>query len=149
MRTPSVGTAFCSTRSSAGNASGWPSARLHTDIPEDCQVYGNLNALAQAMENVLRNAIRHSPADGTVRLTARREGAHWRLSIDDQGPGVQQDQLDVMFRPFSRLSAARPGGDGFGLGLAIARGMVTLQGGRIWAENIHPGLRVNFVLQDV
>lgn len=129
--------------------SGWPRARLHSDIPEDCQVLGNLNALAQAMENVLRNAIRHSPADGTVRLTARREEAHWRLCIDDQGPGVQQDQLDVMFRPFSRLSTARPGGDGFGLGLAIACGMMTLQGGRIWAENLHPGLRVNFVLQDV
>lgn len=129
--------------------SGWPRTRLHSDIPEDCQVFGNLNALAQAMENVLRNAIRHSPADGTVRLTARREEAHWRLCIDDQGPGVREDQLDVMFRPFSRLSAARPGGDGFGLGLAIARGMVMLQGGRIWAENLHPGLRVNFVLQDV
>ncbi|QGZ30395.1 sensor histidine kinase [Stutzerimonas stutzeri] len=129
--------------------SGWPRTRLHSDIPKDCQVFGNLNALAQAMENVLRNAIRHSPADGTVRLTARREDAHWRLSIDDQGPGVRPDQLDMMFRPFSRLSASRPGGDGFGLGLAIARGMMVLQGGRIWAENLHPGLRVNFVLQDV
>lgn len=128
---------------------GWPRERIRAQVPEGCQVLGNLNALAQAMENVLRNAIRHSPANGTVHLTARREDAHWRLSIDDQGPGVQPDQLDVMFRPFSRLSAARPGGDGFGLGLAIARGMMTLQNGRIWAENLHSGLRVNFVLQDV
>lgn len=129
--------------------SGWPRERLASDIPPDCQVLGNLNALAQALENVLRNAIRHSPADGTVKLTAHREGAQWQLSVDDQGPGVPQDQLDVMFRPFSRLSAARPGGDGFGLGLAIAQRVIALQGGRIWAENLHPGLRVNLVLQDV
>jgi len=62
---------------------------------------------------------------------------------------VAQGQLDVMFRPFSRLSTARPGGDGFGLGLAIAQRMITLQGGHIWAENLHPGLRVNLVLQNV
>src|SRR5690606_387171 len=65
--------------------SGWPRERLASDIPPDCQVLGNLNALAQALENVLRNAIRHSPADGTVKLTAHREGAQWQLSVDDQG----------------------------------------------------------------
>ena len=129
--------------------SGWPRERLASDIPADCRVLGNLNALAQALENILRNAIRHSPADARVCLSARREGTRWRLSIDDQGPGVAQDQLDVMFRPFSRLSTARPGGDGFGLGLAIAQRMITLQGGQIWAENLRPGLRINLVLQNV
>lgn len=129
--------------------SGWPRERLASEIPADCQVLGNLNALGQTLENILRNAMRHSPADGSVRLTARREGRHWRLCIDDQGPGVEESQLEVMFRPFSRLSAARPGGDGFGLGLTIAQRMVSLQGGRIWAENLHPGLRINVVLQDV
>jgi len=129
--------------------SGRPRERLASDIPADCLVLGNLNALAQALENILRNAIRHSPTNARVCLSARREGALWRLSIDDQGPGVAQGQLDVMFRPFSRLSTARPGGDGFGLGLAIAQRMITLQGGHIWAENLHPGLRVNLVLQNV
>ncbi|MCF7202726.1 sensor histidine kinase [Pseudomonas oligotrophica] len=128
---------------------GWPRERIRSDIPPDCRVSGNLNALAQAMENVLRNAIRHSPAEGCVCLSARREGRQWRLSIDDQGPGVAEQQLERMFRPFTRLSTARPGGDGFGLGLAIARGMVSLQGGRIWAENRHPGLRVNLLLPAV
>ncbi len=129
--------------------SGWPRERIRTQVPEGCQVLGNLNALAQAMENILRNAIRYSPAQGTVCLSAHREPGHWRLCINDQGPGVPQEQLSIIFRPFARLSAARPGGDGFGLGLAIARGMVLRQGGDIWAENGAPGLRMNIRLRCV
>ncbi|WP_313025280.1 HAMP domain-containing sensor histidine kinase [Pseudomonas lopnurensis] len=129
--------------------SGWPRERIRSALPEGCQVLGNLNALAQAMENILRNAIRHSPAQGTICLSARREGAWWLLSIEDQGPGVAENELQLIFRPFARLSAARPGGDGFGLGLAIAQGMVHMQGGRIWAENGITGLRVVIRLRDV
>ncbi|MCJ0974005.1 sensor histidine kinase [Pseudomonas sp. PS1] len=128
---------------------GWPRERIRALVPEDCRVLGNLNALAQAMENILRNAIRYSPAQGQVCLTAHREARHWRLSIGDEGPGVPSDQLGVIFHPFARLSAARPGGDGFGLGLAIARSMVLMQGGEIWAENGAPGLRMNIRLRNV
>ncbi|MGE4408258.1 histidine kinase sensor domain-containing protein [Pseudomonas sp.] len=129
--------------------SGWPRERIRSALPQDCQVLGNLNALAQAMENVLRNAIRHSPPHGCICLSAKRAGDEWRLSIEDQGPGVAESELQPIFRPFSRLSAARPGGSGFGLGLAIAHRMVRLQGGRIWAENGNPGLRVVIQLQGV
>ncbi|WP_417780182.1 histidine kinase sensor domain-containing protein [Stutzerimonas xanthomarina] len=128
---------------------GWPRERIQAQIPEGCQVLGNLNALAQAMENILRNAIRYSPAHGIVCLVAERDGSHWRLRIDDEGPGVPADQLPVIFRPFARLSAARPGGDGFGLGLAIARSMVVMQGGSIWAENGESGLRMTVQLRTV
>lgn len=128
---------------------GWPRERIRTQVPSGCRVIGNLNALAQAMENILRNAIRYSPAQGTVCLSTDRVGDFWHLRIEDQGPGVPREQLSVIFRPFARLSAARPGGDGFGLGLAIARGMVLRQGGEIWAENAEPGLRMNIRLQSV
>lgn len=129
--------------------SGWASERIRADLPDDCKVQGNLNGLAQAMENVLRNAIRHSPPEGRVCLSAERDGACWQLRIDDEGPGVPDSELDVIFRPFARLSQNRPGGDGFGLGLAIARGMVVLQGGRIRAQNALPGLRVTIELEAV
>ena len=110
---------------------------------------GNLNALAQAMENILRNAIRYSPPEAVVNLSAQAEPEHWCLCIADQGPGVPESELEVIFRPFARLCQARPGGSGFGLGLAIAEGMVRLQGGRIWAENAAPGLRVKIRLAAV
>lgn len=129
--------------------SGWAAERLDAVIPANCQVRGDLNGLAQALENILRNAIRHSPPAGTVRLTARRDGSHWCLSISDHGPGVAEEHLALMFRPFTRLSAQRPGGDGFGLGLSIAASMVRLQNGQLWAENVEAGLRVTVRLEAV
>ena len=129
-------------RENASFETGWPVERMPCDLPADCRVRGNLNGLAQALENILRNAIRHSPDGGMVRLAGRRQGEQWVLWIEDQGPGVAKGELETIFRPFTRLSAARPGGDGFGLGLAIARSMVQTQGGRVWARNGEPGLRV-------
>lgn len=128
---------------------GWHRDWLPCELPEDCQVLGHLNGLAQAVENILRNAIRHSPAGGVVRLGGRREAGHWHLWIEDQGPGVAPGDLSRILEPFTRLNAARPGGDGFGLGLSIARSMLGLQGGDLWAENLQPGLRLNFRLQSV
>ncbi|TBU92691.1 two-component sensor histidine kinase [Stutzerimonas kirkiae] len=129
--------------------SGWSAGRLSCELPEDCRVQGNLNGLAQALENILRNAIRHSPANGVVRLAGRRDGDYWHLWIEDQGPGVADGELERIFQPFTRLNVARPGGGGFGLGLAIARSMVQLQGGELWAENRNPGLRLNLRLKSV
>jgi two-component system sensor histidine kinase PfeS len=133
-------------RENASFETGWPVERMPCDLPADCRVRGNLNGLAQALENILRNAIRHSPDGGMVRLAGRRQGEQWVLWIEDQGPGVAKGELETIFRPFTRLSAARPGGDGFGLGLAIARSMVQTQGGRVWARNGEPGLRVHIQL---
>lgn len=136
-------------RENACFETGWPVERMPCELPADCRVKGNLNGLAQALENVLRNAIRHSPEDGVVRLCGCRDGEYWQLWVEDQGPGVEADELERIFQPFTRLSAARPGGDGFGLGLAIARSRVQLQGGQLWAENAGPGLRLKLRLQSV
>lgn len=134
-------------REDASFETGWPIERMPCELPADCQVLGNLNGLAQALENILRNAIRHSPQAGVVRLAGRRDGEQWLLWIEDQGPGVADNELETIFHPFTRLSAARPGGDGFGLGLAIARSMIVTQGGALWAENACPGLRLKLRLQ--
>ncbi|MDR2306089.1 MAG: sensor histidine kinase [Paucimonas sp.] len=122
--------------------SGWPTWRLHCELPAGCVVQGNLNDLAQALENVLRNAIRHSPGDGVVRLSGRREGGYWRIDLEDEGAGVAEEDLERIFAPFSRLDGSRPGDGGFGLGLSIARSAIQRQGGRVWAENGERGLRV-------
>lgn len=126
--------------------SGWSAERMPSTLETDCRIRGHLNGLAQVMENIVRNAIRHSPANGQVSLGGRRHVDHWHLWIDDQGPGVAEHALESIFQPFTRLDAARPGGDGFGLGLSIARCRVQLQGGELWAENLDPGLRLNLRL---
>ena len=127
--------------------SGWPIGRLRCELPPDCRVMGNLNSLAQALENILRNAIRHSPPDSPVIFAGVLKGDYWHVWVEDRGPGVAPDKLDQIFQPFTRLNAARPGGSGFGLGLSIARSVVHLQGGEIWAENTGKGLRMNLKLR--
>ncbi|MBC8999798.1 sensor histidine kinase [Pseudomonas sp. N40(2020)] len=126
--------------------SGWPSLQLQCSVEASCWVRGNLNTLAQALENILRNAIRHSPEGGIVRLDGRREGDYWHLWLEDQGGGVADGDLERIFSPFTRLDGSRPGDGGFGLGLSIARNAVQRQGGMLWADNSGAGLRLNLRL---
>lgn len=124
--------------------SGWAPERLICELGTDCVVQMHLDSLAQALENLLRNAIRHSPADGIVRLRGKRQGADWLISLDDQGPGVAEEDLQRMFEPFRRLDGAC--GQGFGLGLSIARKAIELQGGQIWASRLEQGLSMSLRL---
>jgi two-component system sensor histidine kinase PfeS len=126
----------------ASYESGWSPERLRCELPGTCWVQGNLNHLAQALENILRNAIRHSPENGLVRLGGQREGGYWRLWLEDEGGGVADEHLERIFAPFSRLDGSRPGDGGFGLGLSIARSAIQRQGGTLWAENGKRGLRL-------
>ncbi|MEB0048138.1 MULTISPECIES: sensor histidine kinase [unclassified Pseudomonas] len=126
--------------------SGWPASQLLCEVDSSCWVRSNLNALAQALENILRNAIRHSPSAGVVRLAGQREGNFWHLWLEDQGGGVADADLERIFSPFTRLDGSRPGDGGFGLGLSIARNAVQRQGGQLWAENSAEGLRLHMRL---
>jgi two-component system sensor histidine kinase PfeS len=125
---------------------GWPASQLHCSVDSSCWVRGHLNTLAQALENILRNAIRHSPSGGIVRLGAERDGDFWHMWLEDQGGGVAAADLERIFCPFIRLDGSRPGDGGFGLGLSIARNAVKRQGGSLWAENTGTGLRLNMRL---
>jgi two-component system sensor histidine kinase PfeS len=126
--------------------SRWPASQLHCAVDAGCWVQGNLNSLAQALENIVRNAIRHSPADGQVTLQGRREGHSWYLWLEDEGGGVAEEALEKIFDPFTRLDGSRPGDGGFGLGLSIARNALARQGGALWAQNTRMGLRLNMRL---
>ena len=130
--------------------SAWPDTQLQCTVDSSCWVRGHLNTLAQALENILRNAIRHSPAGGIVQLSGQRDGDFWHLWLEDQGGGVAEVDLERIFLPFTRLDGSRPGDGGFGLGLSIARNAVQRQGGQLWAQNTGTGLRLNMrLLADV
>lgn len=133
-------------RENACFESGWSPSRLQCGLGADCWVRGHLNLLAQALENILRNAIRHSPHNGTVQLGGQREGEQWHLWLEDQGGGIDELELERIFAPFTRLDGSRPGDGGFGLGLSIARNAVQRQDGSLWAENTGQGLRVHMRL---
>ncbi len=133
-------------RENACFESDWPASHLPCRLPADCWVQGNLNALAQALENILRNAIRHSPPHGRVLLDGCRDADYWHIWLEDQGAGIDERDLERIFAPFTRLEGSRPGDGGFGLGLSIARNAIQRQGGRLWAENTGQGLRVHLRL---
>jgi signal transduction histidine kinase len=86
--------------------------------------------------NLVTNALRHTPSDGSVLVRARRRDIELEVSVEDTGVGLSQEAQQRMFERFWRgdVSRTRASG-GAGLGLAIARGFVEAQGGRIWAEN--------------
>jgi len=89
------------------------------------------------LTNLLDNALRFSPSPGAVTLRAGPEGPMVRLEVLDDGPGIPAEQRTRVFERFHRVDAARSGG-GAGLGLAIARWIVELHGGRIRAEEHAP-----------
>ena len=123
--------------------SGWPAQRMLCLLGTDCCVQIHLDSVAQALENLLRNAIRFSPTEGKITLNGWREDGYWHLCLQDQGPGVAEADLERIFHPYQRLDILS---EGFGLGLAIARRTVELQGGRLWASNGQPGLIMHMTL---
>ena len=101
---------------------------------------GDPERVHQVVANLLDNAVRHSPAEGRVWLTAYAPDAETtRIEVCDEGPGIPEDELGRVFERFYRTDAARSTRDGgTGLGLAIARWIVDAHGGRIRAERREP-----------
>jgi signal transduction histidine kinase len=107
------------------------------DVPP---VLADPKKLQRVLYNLVQNALRHTPADGTVILEAREEGPEIRVSVADGCEGIGEDERERVFEPFYRGDRSRQrGGDGAGLGLSIAKGIVEAHGGRIWVE---PGQRI-------
>ena len=100
-------------------------------------VSANPALLHRALENVLRNALRHSPDSGLIRIElVPRSATQTCITIADQGAGVAVEELPHIFTPFHR---GNNGSNGYGLGLAIARRVITGIGGRIFANNLDEG----------
>ncbi|MEM7502868.1 MAG: ATP-binding protein [Pseudomonadota bacterium] len=100
---------------------------------EDIEFVGHEGALTSALDNVLRNAIHHSPAGGVVTVTLRRLDDEVSVAIEDQGEGVASNELPHLFEPFYRAGTNRKR-SGTGLGLAIAERAIAKSGGQIAAE---------------
>lgn len=111
-------------------------------------VKGCAELLHRALENVVRNALRHTPEGGKVAVEAYLDagGNNLRLAILDQGHGVPEKELSAIFEPFFRGGGSQST-DGYGLGLAIARRVVEAHGGVVRASNrAGGGLCVEFIL---
>jgi two-component system OmpR family sensor kinase len=119
---------------------------VESDLTAVIFIKGQPELLRRAIENVVRNAIQHAPADSLVTIDGSlvEDRRTFRMRVSDQGPGVPEDQLEAIFTPFFR-GTDQPGG--VGLGLTIARRAIQAHGGKIGARNrAKGGLCVEWVL---
>lgn len=96
--------------------------------------------LAQVVRNLLENAVRHTPAGGTIRVSLAECDGGTALTVADDGPGIPPEHLENIFERFYRTDASRARATGgAGLGLAIVKQLVEAHGARVWAENAAGG----------
>jgi signal transduction histidine kinase len=97
--------------------------------------------------NLIQNAIRHTPADGSVTVRAQTRNGGIEIEVADTGEGIAAADRDRVFDPFYRGGSQAPRSRaGTGLGLAISRAIVEAHGGRIWLEDAALGTRIRFSL---
>ena len=117
------------------------------DLPPDLpRVMADGQRIVQVLNNLLANAARHSPESSPIQVAAALEGAHVAVSVSNEGPGVPPEQLPHLFRKHASASGGKGGRGlgGYGLGLAICKGLVEAHGGRIRAESAGTGQGARF-----
>ena len=107
---------------------------VHHD-PAAVIVHGSGILIERAFDNLIANAIKFSPAQAKVDVSVTRDGHNAIVNVRDHGPGVPEDELPLLFRPFYRGSNAVHA-DGHGLGLAIVQRVVQVHGGDVSAQNV-------------
>jgi len=121
-------------------------AQVEVDAPEPVTVHGVPDLLWSAVENIVRNAVKHG-AGGRVDVCLHPDGELVHIEVLDQGPGIAPEHLGDVFEPFFRSNPTRNNVDGHGLGLAIAKRVVETHGGRLSAANrAEGGLRMTITL---
>jgi signal transduction histidine kinase len=105
----------------------------------------NPEKLQRVLFNLIQNAIRHTPPDGSVTVRAESVGGGIEIEVADTGSGIDGEHRARVFEPFYRVDGARSDG-GAGLGLAVSRAIVEAHGGTIWLEEAPVGARVRFRL---
>ncbi|KPZ57994.1 MULTISPECIES: histidine kinase sensor domain-containing protein [unclassified Pseudoalteromonas] len=115
----------------------YPDKRIIAQLPSQALIENsNHRALGQAIENILRNALRYTPKNKQVDISCHDSGNKYRITITDQGPGVPEHYLNTIFRPFFRVDSSRScNSDSFGLGLALAQRQLHAIAAEVVANN--------------
>ena len=122
--------------------SGGGKQTIRIDLPLDLpRVMADEQRIVQVLNNLFSNASLYAPESSVIHVGAMRDGVYVAISVTDEGQGVSPEQLPYLFRKYTGVGA-RP--RGFGLGLAICKGLVEAHGGRIRAENASPGQGTRF-----
>jgi signal transduction histidine kinase len=125
--------------------------KVHFEVsvePTDLVVHADRARLHQLVANLLDNAARHSPEEGTVQVQARRGRQGMLLEVSDEGPGIDPALRTAVFQRFTTGTGADPHDGGTGLGLAIARWVTDLHGGSIEVADTATGCRIRACLPE-
>lgn len=122
--------------------------RLHVQAPVQCKpVAIDMLVLRQVAENLISNAMKYAPESDIEIVVRSSAPGFWQLLVEDRGQGIPQARQRELFKPFSRLSEADPSnGMSSGLGLSLARQIVTTAGGQLWYED-RDGGGARFVIE--
>lgn len=120
-----------------------------TDVPE--KMVADRWVLIRILVNLLSNALKYTPASGTIVISVTMDDSWVHFSVADQGPGIPKEYLDRIFDRFVQVEARKAGGAvGTGLGLTFCKLAVEAHGGRIWVESeLGKGTTVHFVMPPV
>ena len=139
---PVISEAVASQRAAA--AAGKVSLELQ-QLPETMPASFDPGRVLQVLQNVIGNAIKFTPAGGSVRVGCERSAECWEVSVTDTGPGIAQEHIETIFERFRQ--GAKLDRRGLGLGLYISRCLIEAQRGKIWAESTPGrGTTVSFTL---
>lgn len=109
---------------------------LTTDIPPSLPlIHGDGPRLEQVLLNLMTNAVKFTPQGGSISIKVRQEDSGLTVAVKDNGVGIAKEEQPRLFKPYSRISADRQRQPGLGLGLALAKQVVELHGGRIWVDS--------------
>jgi len=109
---------------------------VKTDLPANLPlIWVNAALIDQVLTNLVENALKYTPAQSPLTITAEVQSDTVQVRVIDQGPGIAADALPHIFDKFFRVVGAERHADGTGLGLAICQGIVEAHGGRIWGDN--------------
>ena len=131
---------------------------FRTHVGPGCSFMGDAAWTREALANVLKNCVEHTPAGGTVRISASEDAVACRIRVEDTGPGIAEKDLPHVFDRFYHGAgdAARRDEDvcnpsGVGIGLSLSRALLVAQGAQITASNVSPtgGARFDLVFAKV
>lgn len=110
--------------------------RIVVEALEHIVILGDMERLEQVFDNLVSNAVKYSPHGTTIRLRTTQNQTHARCEVQDEGPGISEEDRQKLFGFFQRLSAQPTGGESSnGVGLAIVKKIVDLHRGTIRAES--------------
>jgi PAS domain S-box-containing protein len=122
--------------------------QLTISMPEDLQVFGDSLRLAQVLSNLLTNAAKYTNPGGSIRVVGEQQGDELMLLVEDSGIGIDAADLPRVFGMFTQLrSAQEHAAGGLGIGLALAKGIVELHGGRIEVASAGAGKGSRFTVR--